>query len=83
VDEPLFIPYSTKKKHPEIVARAIIGQNKTMAETYIIVIVGINRKVMEILGDQFQTINGITKIPETNKTDKHGRWHVMVKKNTF
>jgi hypothetical protein len=72
-DEPLFIPYSTKKKHPEIVSKGIVSQNKMIAETYVIVVIGINCEVMEVLGNEFQGISSITEISETTKTDKHGR----------
>jgi hypothetical protein len=82
-EEPLFIPYSTKKKNPDIVARAMVKQNKQMAETYIIVVVGINREVMEALGNEFQDINGLTEISETNKTDRTGRWNIIVKFKQF
>lgn len=82
-DEPLFIPYSTKKKHPEIVAKVIMRQNKNMAETYVIVIVGLNREVMEAVGEHLKEVPGFHKISNTNKTDTHGRWYIMVKQSKF
>jgi hypothetical protein len=82
-DEPFFIPYSTKKKHPEIVARAIVQQNKQMAETYVIVVVGINREIMEAIGHDLQAIDGFIETSETNKTDQQGRWNLLVKAKQF
>ncbi len=48
-DQPLFLPYSTKKKHPDVVAKAILAQNKQISETYVIVVIGINRDVRACL----------------------------------
>jgi hypothetical protein len=82
-DEPLFIPYSTKKKQPEIVASAIIKQNKTMSDTYVIVVVGINQEVMEAIEPEFGNVNGVLECCETHKTDQIGRWHIIVQSKKF
>jgi hypothetical protein len=77
-DDPLFIPYSTKKKQPEILASAIIKQNKTMSDTYVIVVVGINQEVMEAIEHEFGNANGVRECCETHKTDQTRRRHIIV-----
>jgi hypothetical protein len=47
--ELLFIPYSLKKKHPEVFAQALIKQNKKIADTFMIVVVGINNALENTL----------------------------------
>lgn len=82
-DEQLFIPYSTKKKHPELVAKAIVRQNQKITETYVIVVVGITRELMNALEPSLQSIKGVIEYSETNKTDKHGRWNIIVDDRHF
>jgi hypothetical protein len=82
-DEPLFIPYSTKKTHPDLVAQAIVKQNQKISDTYVIVVVGVTREMMKALEPTLQGIKGILEYSETNKTDTSGRWNVLVDDREF
>ncbi len=77
-DEPLYIPYSMKKNNPEIVAQAIIKQNKKIADTFVIVVVGINRQAMDSLENTLKEVRGYIEHSDTNRTDHNGRWNILV-----
>ncbi len=82
-DQPLFLPYSTKKKHPDVVAKAILAQNKQISETYVIVVIGINRDVMAALESNLQELPGFIEVSDTKKTEKTGRWNILVQEKLF
>lgn len=81
--EPLYIPYSSKRNHPEVAAKAILSQNKQMSETYVIVVVGVHRDVMSVLIPQFSEIPGYIETSDTNRTDQTGRWQIIVRETHF
>jgi hypothetical protein len=71
-----------KKKFPDTVARAILKQNKYIKETWVIVLVGITRAMMTEL-EILIARPGVVGISDTNGTDCHGRWHILVKESEF
>jgi hypothetical protein len=83
-DEPLYMPYSMNKKFPQAVAKAILKQNHLIADTYVIVIVGLSREVMAaIVHEELEDIHGFRGVSDTNKTDKTGRFLILVEEATF
>ena len=81
-DENLYVPYSMKKKYPQAVAKAILQQNRIIHNTWVVAIVGINREIMPALEDSLR-LPGVLGISDTNRTDKTGRWHVLVEEKQF
>jgi hypothetical protein len=81
-DEHLYVPYSMKKKYPQAVARAIQKQNKCLNNTWVIVLIGVTREMMPRLTSLSAT-KGVIGISDTNRTDKQGRWHVLVAEDSF
>jgi hypothetical protein len=81
-DDHLFMPYSMKKKFPQAVAKAIAKQNQLIKDTWVVVLVGITREMMSTLEGIIET-HGIVGISETNRTDRSGRWHVLVTEGAF
>jgi hypothetical protein len=81
--EPLYMPYKTKKKHPDVMVKAMLNQNKLIKETYVIVVVGVHRDLMSSISSSFEKIPGFIEVSDTNRTDKNGRWHVIVKAEKF
>jgi hypothetical protein len=80
----LYIPYNMKRSAPQAVAKAIITQNQLIADTYVIVLVGVTRDIMTALRPTLlQGIQSILAVSDTNRTDKNGRWHVIVKEKGF
>jgi hypothetical protein len=80
----LFIPYNMKRTAPQAVAKAIIKQNQLIADTYVVVLVGVSRDIMTALKPTLlQGIQSIIAVSDTNRTDKNGRWHVIVKEKGF
>jgi hypothetical protein len=47
--EPLFMPYSMKKRLPEVVAKAILKQNQLVTDLFVVIIIGVSRTVMQEL----------------------------------
>jgi hypothetical protein len=82
-DEPLYMPYSMKKKFPQAVAKVIPQNNKLIKYTWVIVLVSITRAMMSLLKKTILKSKGVTGISDTNRTDKTGRWHILVTDNTF
>jgi hypothetical protein len=80
--EHLFVPYSMKQKFPVAVAKVILQQNRLIHDTWVIVLIGITREMMSSL-DAIITRPGVVGILDTNRTDKSGRWHVLVTEKTF
>jgi hypothetical protein len=81
--EPLFMPYSMKRKFPQAVAKAIVQQNRLISETYVVVVVGITRDVMTSIKPSVMEIPGTTSVSDTNRTDSKGRWHILVQEKAF
>jgi hypothetical protein len=80
----LYVPYNMKRSAPQAVAKAIIKQNQLIADTYVIVLVGVSRDIMTALKPTLlQGIQSIIAVSDTNRTDKNGRWHVIVKEKGF
>lgn len=80
----LYIPYNMKRSSPQIVAKAIIHQNQLIADSYVIVIVGVSRDLMtQLKPTLFQSIQSIRCVSDTNRTDKQGRWFIIVKEQGF
>lgn len=82
-DTHFYVPYSMKKKFPKAVAQAMLKQNKLIQETWVIALIGVSREIMQILEPKILVIPGVTGISDTNRTNKAGRWHVLVKENLF
>ena len=82
-DEHLYIPYSMKQKFPQAVAKALLKQNKLINDTWVIVVVGITREIMKLLEPKILEFPGITAISDTQRTDKTGRWNVIVREGAF
>ena len=82
-DEHLYMPYSMKKQFPKAVANASMQQNQLLKSTWVIVIVGIPRNVMPHLENDILESSGVTGISDTNRTDKSGRWNILVKEFEF
>jgi hypothetical protein len=80
--EHLFMPYTMKKKFPQAVARAILKQNKMIKDIWVVVLVGITRAMMPELEPLIKR-PGVIGISDTNRTDKTGRWHVLVTEEAF
>jgi hypothetical protein len=80
----LYLPYNLKRTAPKAIAKAIINQNKRIADTYVIVLVGISRNIMTALKPTLlQGIQSIIAVSDTNRTDKNGRWNVLVQEKGF
>jgi hypothetical protein len=55
-----------------------------IADTYVIVLVGISRDIMTALKPTLlQGIQSIIAVSDTNRTDHNGRWNVLVKEKGF
>jgi hypothetical protein len=54
-----------------------------MQQNKFIVIVGIPRNVMPLLENDILESSGVTGISDTNRTDKSGRWNILVKEFEF
>jgi hypothetical protein len=80
--EHLFMPYTMKKKFPQAVAKAIMKQNKLIQTTWVVVILGISRTMMPAL-EPIISRKGVIGISDTNRTDKTGRWHILVTEDAF
>jgi hypothetical protein len=78
-----YIPYTMKKSFPKAVAAGILAQNKLIKNTWVIVLIGIPRNVMRELVNNILESSGVTGISETNRTDKTGRWNILVTESTF
>jgi hypothetical protein len=81
--EHLYMPFSMKKQFPKAVASAILQQNKLIKDTWVIVLIGIPRHYMPQLKHNILAIPGVTGISETNRTDKSGRWNILVTDGSF
>jgi hypothetical protein len=82
--EPLFMPYSMKKKLPKVVAQAILKQNQLIADLFVVIIIGVSREVMKELKDTLRTdVAGFVGVSDTQHTETTGRWRVLVKAKTF
>jgi hypothetical protein len=82
--DPLYMPYSMKKKLPKVVAKAILQQNHLIANLFVIVLIGISRDVMTALKDNLnRDVQGFIGVSDTNQTDQRGRWRVLVQEKTF
>jgi hypothetical protein len=78
------MPYNIKRQFPKAVAQAIIHQNQLITANYVIVLVGVSRKVMTNLHTTILTETpGTTAISDTHRTDQTGRWYVIIDKNLF
>jgi hypothetical protein len=82
-DDHSYVPYSMKKQFPKAVATAIFQQNKLLKNTWVIVIVGISREVMIYLENSIQESSNVIDISDTNRTDKSGKWNVLVQETSF
>jgi hypothetical protein len=83
-DEHLYMPYNMKRQFPKAVAQAIVKQNKLIAETYVIVLVGVSRDIMnELQAKILEETTGATAISDTHRTDKTGRWYVIIQEKAF
>jgi hypothetical protein len=82
-DEHLYMPYSMKQKFPQAVAQAMLKQNKLIKETWVVVLVGVHRSIMPKLETTLLASMGVISISNTNRTDKTGRWHVIVHESYF
>jgi hypothetical protein len=82
-DEPLYIPYSMKKKFPDAVAKAILKHNQLLKNTWVIVLTGVHREIMPAIEKTILSLPGVNGISETNRTDKTGRWNVLVQEQAF
>jgi hypothetical protein len=83
-NEPLYMPYSMNKKFPQAVAKAIVKQNRLIADTYVIVMIGVSREVMAAIAhEELEDIPGFLGVSDTNKTDKNGRFLILVEEKTF
>jgi hypothetical protein len=80
--EHLFMPYSMKRKFPQAIARAILKQNKIIKDTWVVVMVGITREMMANLAVIIER-DGVVGISDTNRTDRTGRWHILVRESSF
>jgi hypothetical protein len=79
-----YIPYKMKNATPNIVAKAIVFQNQIIADSYVVVIVGVSRNTMkELKPILIQGIQSICSISDTSRTDKQGRWFIIVHTKTF
>jgi hypothetical protein len=78
-----YMPYNMKKNFPKTVASGILAQNKLIKNTWVIVLVGIPRHAMVELANTILESSGVTGISETNRTDKNGRWNILVKESKF
>jgi hypothetical protein len=73
-----------KKQVPQAVSSAILKQNTLLKNTWVIVVVvGIPRDVMPHLENILLESSGVTGISDTNRTDKSGRWNILVKELDF
>ena len=71
--EPLFMPYSMKKKLPKVVAQAIIKQNQLIADLFVVIIIGVSREVMKELKDTLRTdVAGFVGVSNTKHTKTTG-----------
>jgi hypothetical protein len=82
-NDPLYMPYSMKEKLPKTVAQAILRQNKLLNDTWVIVLVGVPRDMMPDIFTHLRSTTGVIAISDTNRTDKAGRWHVLVQGDLF
>jgi hypothetical protein len=82
-EDHLYIPYSMKKQFPKAVAAAILKQNKLLKNTWVIVIIGIPRAIMTELESKILATSGVTGISDTNRTDRSGKWNILVKEADF
>jgi hypothetical protein len=82
-DDHFYVPYSMKKQFPKAVATAILQQNKLLKDTWVIVVVGIHRAVMSHIENDILESSGVTAISDTNRTDKSGKWNIIVKESEF
>jgi hypothetical protein len=83
-DAHLYMPYSMKRQFPKAVAQAIVKQNQLIADTFVIVLVGVSRDVMQELQTTILTETpGSIAISDTHRTDKTGRWYVIIKEKAF
>jgi hypothetical protein len=78
-----YVPYSMKKKFPKAVATAILQQNKLIKDTWVIVLIGIPRSYMAQVKHKIMAAPGVNGISETNRTDRTGRWHILVTESSF
>jgi hypothetical protein len=81
--EPLFMPYSMKRKFPQAVAKAILQQNQLMSDTFVVVITGISRDAMTSLKPTIMELPGTIAVSDTHKTDTSGRWYILVHEKSF
>ncbi len=82
--EPLYMPYNMKKKLPKVVAKAILKQNKLIADIFVVVLMGVSREVMvELRKTLKKDVAGFIGVSDMYQTDKNGRWRVLVKEQTF
>jgi hypothetical protein len=69
--DPLYMPYSMKKKLPKVVAKAILQQNHLIANLFVVVLIGISREVMAVLKDTLKRdVQGFLGVSDTNQTDQ-------------
>jgi hypothetical protein len=72
-----------KRKFPQAIAKAIMRHNKTITDTWVIVLVGVTRPMMTELEPQLLGTTGVIGISDTQRTEKNGRWNVLVTEHAF
>jgi hypothetical protein len=83
-NEHLYMPYNMKAQSPKAVAQAIVKQNQLITERYVIVLVGVSQDITNELKNKIlQETIGATAISNTNRTDKMGRWYIIIKEKLF
>jgi hypothetical protein len=79
-----YIPYNMKKTSPEIVAKAMVAQNQIIAGSFVVVVVGVSRETMtELKPILIQSSHSIRSVSDTSRTDKQGRWFIIVEEKGF